>query len=195
MSEPQYQEGFRKALDRLMREIDNLRTEQAAIAAYQEMQPPKNRFLTVAFIGLLGDRLLRLIRIFENGADAASFWYLYRCAPQRMRNLDIERLRDFSSKLKTVRDLTFVHLDKKGIFDPVTIWRDAGIKESDMIHAMETVRHALNDLWIEEYGNLPISISYNSDPLSYNPDLDGLKRLLKESLTQLSGTAAETKTD
>jgi hypothetical protein len=73
MAEPQYQETFRKALDRLMREIDNLRAEQAAIVAYQEMQPPKNRFLTVAFVALQGDRLLRLIRIFEDSAESASF--------------------------------------------------------------------------------------------------------------------------
>ena len=137
MAEPQYQETFRKALDRLMREIDNLRAEQAAIVAYQELQPPKNRFLTVAFVALQGDRLLRLIRIFEDSAESASFWYLHRCAPQRMKNLDIERLRDLSSKLKTVRNLTFVHLDKKGIFNAAAIWQEAGIRDSDVIHAME----------------------------------------------------------
>jgi hypothetical protein len=186
MSEPQYRERFRKALDRLMREIDNLRTEQAAIAAYREVQLPRNRFLTTAFVALLGDRLLRFVRIFEDSTDVASFWYLYRCEPQRMKNLDIERLRDFSDRLKTVRDLTFIHLDKKGIFDAVAIWREAGITEGDLIHAVETARGALKGLWIEEFGNPPISISDNEDPHSYNPDLDGLKSLLKESLAQLS---------
>ena len=110
--ETQYRENFRAALRRLTREIDNLRTE---IAAYQEAQPPKNRFLVVAFIGMLGDRLLRLIRILEDGGDAASFWYLYRCAPHRMKTLDEAWLRNFSGKLKAVPNITFVHLDKKGI--------------------------------------------------------------------------------
>ena len=34
--DPPYLPNFRMALQRLMREIDNLRTEQAAIAAYLE---------------------------------------------------------------------------------------------------------------------------------------------------------------
>ena len=90
---------------------------------------------------MLGDRLLGLIRILEDNADAASFWYLYRCAPQRMKNLDGPWLRDFSGKLRTVRNSTFVHLDKKGIAEAVAVWRRAGITEGDIIRAIETVRH------------------------------------------------------
>jgi hypothetical protein len=189
MSEPMSRKRFRVALKRLMQEIDNLRTQQAAIAAYQEMQPPRNRFLSTAFVGLHSDRLLRLMRIFENNPSrVASFWYLHRCAPKHLRNLDIEWLRDFSGKLKTVRDRIFVHMDKEGIFDPVTIWREAGLEERDMIRAMETVRPVLNNLCIKEFGKPPITLpDEDAGPDSYNPDLAGLKRLLKESLAQLSG--------
>ena len=190
--ETQYRENFRAALRRLTREIDNLRTEQAAIAAYQEAQPPKNRFLVVAFIGMLGDRLLRLIRILEDGGDAASFWYLYRCAPHRMKTLDEAWLRNFSGKLKAVRNVTFVHLDKKGIAldengiaEAVAVWKRADITESDIARVIETVRCALYDLWLEEFGKPPIPIGDSEDPRSYNPDLDRLKALMKESIADL----------
>ncbi len=185
--EPQYRENFRAALQRLTREIDNLRTEQAAIAAYQEASPPKNRFLVVAFIGMLGDRLLRLIRILEDGTDAASFWYLYRCAPHRMKNLDEAWLRNFSGKLKAVRNAIFVHLDKKGVAEAVAVWKRADITESDIFRVIETVRCALYDLWLEEFGKPPIPIADNEDPHSYNPDLDRLKALMKESIADLIG--------
>ena|SRR5579863_856832 len=187
MSEPQYRERFRETLQRLMRDMDNLRTEQAAIEAFHEVSPPRNRFLTVAFIAIQGDRLLRLIRIFEDTTQTASFWYLHRCEPKRLENLDIERLRDFSGRLKTVRDLTFVHIDKKGISDPAAIWREAGFTEVEIREVIDAVRRALNDLWIEEFGKPPITIlDEDAGPDSYNPDLDGLKRLLKESLAQLT---------
>jgi hypothetical protein len=194
MSEPQYRERFREALRRLMRDIDNLRTEQAAIEAYHEARPPRNRFLTVAIVAIQGDRLLRLVRIFEDSTKTASFWYLHRCEPKRLKNLDMDRLQDFSGRLKTVRDLTFVHIDKKGISDPAAIWRAAGFTETGIREVIETVRRALNDLWIEEFGKPPISISNNEDSHSYNPDIDGLKRLLIQSLAELSGLTAQSRT-
>lgn len=188
MVEPEYKERYRMALERLTREIDNLRTVQAAIAAYNEAQPPSNRFLTLAFIALLGDRLLRLIRIFEDNRDTASFWYLHRCTPERMKHLDVERLKSLSGKLKTVRDLTFVHLDKRGISKAAAIWREAGITEAEIIEAIETVRHTLYDIWCKEFGRPLVSISDNMDPRWYPPSLEGLKELLKKSLVELSRT-------
>lgn len=179
---------FKAALQRLTREIDSLRTEQAAIAAYNEARPASNRFLVIAFIGMLGDRLIRLMRIFENSADVASFWYLHRCAPQRMKSLDVERLRAFSDKLKTVRNLTFVHLDKKGIFDSAKIWQDAGITDNEIVYSIETVRRVLYDLWVEEFGRAPIPITDNEDPRSYKPSLDGLIKLMKKGIAELSAT-------
>ena len=158
MTEPQYRERFREALQRLMRDMDNLRTEQAAIEAFYEARPPRNRFLAVAFIAIQGDRLLRLIRIFENSNDTASFWYLHRCEPKRLKNLNIERLQDFSGRLKTIRDPAFVHNDKKGISEAAAIWRAAAFTETEIRDVIETVRRALNDLWIEEFGKPPISI-------------------------------------
>jgi len=188
MEEDQCQERFRIALQRLTREIDAVRNELGAISAYREARPSSNLFLTLAFEALLGDRLIRLVRIFEDEKDAASFWYLYRCAPQRMKNLDLERLRKFSGKLRTVRYLIFAHLDKKGTFDPMAIWEVAGTTDSDAAHAVETVRRALYDLSVEEFGRVPISSTDNDTSGSYRPDFDSLKRRVKKSIAKLSAT-------
>src|SRR5215469_1412286 len=131
----QHQDRFKAALECLTREIDALRNEQAAIGAYREVPSPKNTFLALAFTALLGDRLVRLIRVFEDEKDGESFWSLYRRAPQRMKNLDLERLRQFSGKLRTVRYLIFAHLHNKGSFDPMAILDTGGITDSDMVHA------------------------------------------------------------
>jgi hypothetical protein len=188
MAEPQHQQRFKAALECLTREIDALRNEQAAIGACREAHPSSNLFLTLALEALLGDRLIRLVSIFEDDKDAASFWYLYRCAPQRMKNLDLERLLEFSGELKTVRYLTFAHLDKKGTFDPLAIWEVAGITDSDTAHAVETVRRALYDLSVEEFGRGPISSTDNETSESYRPDFDSLKRRVKKSIAKLSAT-------
>jgi hypothetical protein len=164
MAKMQHQQRFRLLLECLTREIDTLRNEQAAIGAYREARPTSNRFLRLAFMALLGDRLIRLIRIFDDEQDGASFWYLYRCAPQRMKNLDLERLRAFSRKLKTVRDLVFVHSDNNGCFDPVAIWDAAEITDGDMAHAVETVRRALYDLSAEEFSKARVSFTDNDAP-------------------------------
>jgi hypothetical protein len=188
MAEKQCQERFRIALQRLTREIDAVRNELAAISACRETRTSGNLFLTLAFEALLGDRLIRLVRIFEDEKDAASFWYLYRCAPQRMKNLDLERLRQFSGKLRTVRYLIFAHLDKNGTFDPMAIWEVAGITDSDMAFAVETVRRALYDLSVEEFGRAPISFIENESSGSYRPDFDSLKRRIKKNIAKLSAT-------
>lgn len=94
-SPAQRPDRFKKALERLARESGNLRLEQAALDACGEMGAIKNRFLIVAFGALLGDRLSRLVRIFEDSKDTASFWYLHRCDPTIEKKIDVQRLRLF----------------------------------------------------------------------------------------------------
>ncbi len=188
MSGPQHRKRFRDSLTRAMREIDMLRTEQAAIQATREATLPRNRFLTVAFIGLLGDRLIRLMRIFDLHKDAASFWYLHRCEPWRFPNLDIERLQKFSDRLKNVRDVSFVHTDKRGISEATAAWKEAGFTEYEFRDVIEMLRSGLLNVWIEEFGKPPIPITDNEDPRDYGTDFDGLKGLMKRSIAQISVT-------
>lgn len=161
-------------LERLAREFGNLRLEQAALDAYREVFPAENRFLAVALGALMGDRLSRLIRVFECSKDTASFWYLHRCDPRIAEKIDIERLRAFSSDIKDLRNATFTHIDKKYVSDPRKPYQDVTLKESEIVFAISAVWQVVSDLWVEQFGR-PIT----------QVDQAGLKGLLKEALSQL----------
>ena len=78
-------------------------------------------------------QLIRLIRVLEDHRRVASFWYLHR-SNQNMVNaalsrvgLDLNELQAIAERLPTVRDRTFVHIDKNDVFDPQKLYKDAGI--------------------------------------------------------------------
>ena len=169
-------QSFKDALQRLVREMSNLRSEHAAIAAHGEVRPAKSRFLFIAYTGLLNARQLRLVRVFEDSNKTASFWYLHRCALKLIeKNLDIARLREFSRKLKKIRNASFVHLDKEGAFD-LSVYREADIRPGDILYAVDAVWPTVRDLYAEVFGEPPLKV---------DPSLDELIRLLKESLSDL----------
>ena len=56
---------------------------------------------------------------------------------------------------------------------------------SDSCHAVETVRRALYDLSVEEFGKVPESLTHHEVAPSYRPDFDSLKRLLKKHVAKL----------
>ncbi len=65
--------------------------------------------------------------------------FVHRRAPNEFSCLEIERLAAFSKRLKLIRDKTFVHIDKDGVFDPEAIYSAAGIEPSEIIWAVEAV--------------------------------------------------------
>ena len=73
---------YQRAVQRITAEACWLFTEQTALIALDKSGRHGLDFFRVAFYALLGDRLLRLVRIFENDTRVASFWYLYRCNPR-----------------------------------------------------------------------------------------------------------------
>jgi hypothetical protein len=143
-----HRERFDRTLQRLLSETYNLMGCQAALEALVGITG--GPILLAAFRDLKGDRLLRLIRIFEDSKQTANFWYLHRCeAANVSRGLDVEFLRQFSGKIKRVRDKTFVHIDRDAVFDPDQIYRDAKITPNEMVRAMEMLWPALNRLYRE----------------------------------------------
>src|SRR5690348_15716742 len=141
-------ERFDRTLQRLLSETYNLMGCQAALEALVDIDG--GPILHTAFGALKGDRLLRLVRIFEDSPRTANLWYLHRCESANVsRGLDVEFLRQFSAKLKQVRDKTFVHIDRDAIFDPDKIYRDAKITPNEMVRAMEMLWPVLNRLYRE----------------------------------------------
>jgi hypothetical protein len=91
MIKPDYDERFRDTLERLLPETYNLMSAQAALEVLMDHQ--SGVILAQSFSALMGDRLARLIRIFENSDDTATFWYLHRCEPVNVaKDVDIPRL-------------------------------------------------------------------------------------------------------
>lgn len=144
---------YKRTLQRITAEVSWLFTEQTALVALSEVDAHGLDFFRVAFTALLGDRLLRLVRVLEEDSQVASFWYLHRCNPKRVEQaldktgINVADLRDFSHRLKSIRDKTFVHIDKAGVFDPEQIYKDAGIKNSDVDKVVKALWVAMKALY------------------------------------------------
>lgn len=117
-----------------------------------------NLFLQGAGHAVQSDLMIRLIRVLNIGKGTSSFWYLYRCGLSTAGDgVDFEKLREFSMKLKFIRDKTFVHIDKEGVFDPGRYYEEAGINDLHLANAIDqvwTVICRLNVSYGEPPGNL-----------------------------------------
>jgi hypothetical protein len=148
---PAHRARFQSTVERLIRELQNLRGSFAAMCAAQGKYS-SNLFIHVAAKAVQSDVLIRLIRIVEDG-EAASFWYLHRCEPRKVaEGIDIAKLQDFSRRLKLVRDKVFVHIEKDEMFDPERAYKDAAIKVSEIEETIETLWAVINRLYLEQSG-------------------------------------------
>jgi hypothetical protein len=173
----QYKQRFQCAVFRLLLETDNLRNDQAALDALSEaVQKNSSPFIAVAAGALQGDRLIRLVSIFEDSSNAASFWYLYRCEPKNIgRGIDVARLKGFSKRIKQVRDKTFVHIDKETSFYAREIYKNANIRPSEIRSVIEAFWSVLHRVHSELCGGTP----------SPNRSFDALKDRFKSDLIEL----------
>ena len=110
-----YRDRFHRTVKRLLHETHNLMSVRAALealdGAIRNGTLQNNAFLNTALSSLYSDQLIRLIRIFVQSKEVATFWYLYNCEPGNVGAcVDIDRLRSFSTKITVVRNGTFVHI-------------------------------------------------------------------------------------
>jgi hypothetical protein len=132
---------FNRTLERITKESFWLNTENAALQALEGVDHYGVDFFRIAWLGIRGDRLIRLVRLLEDGPRVASFWYLHRCEPRVIETtanivgVDLKRLHEFSARLRSIRNQVFVHIDKKGVFDPEGVYKKAGITEKQ-VHAV-----------------------------------------------------------
>jgi hypothetical protein len=148
-----YRARFDRTLKRLLPETFNVMACQATLEALPGIRVGGS-LLSTAFSALKSDRLIRLIRIFEDSKNTSNFWYLLRCEPGNVgKGLDVAFLKQFSKKLKHIRDNTFVHIDKDAVFDPDAIYKAAGLTPNEMIRAMEMLWTVLNRLYKERFAS------------------------------------------
>ena len=157
---PTFTARYKRTVERVTTETCWLFIEQTALVALGAVDAHGLDFFRVAFTGLLGDRLLRLVRILEQDTRVASFWYLHRCNPKGVAQtldragISLADLRDFSRRLKSIRNKVFVHIDKAGVFDPKKIYEDAGIKSSDVDKVIRALSVAMQDLYQTTMGHV-----------------------------------------
>ncbi|MBI4611096.1 MAG: hypothetical protein HY726_19075 [Candidatus Rokubacteria bacterium] len=149
---------FARTTKRLLTEVYWLRTEQKALQMLEGRDHIGVDFFLVAYTALGGDRLIRLVRVFENSKKVASFWYLYRCDPKRIEQLlkvtgtQLSELEDLSDRLRVIRNKVFVHIDKQGVFNPSAIYQLAAIKGKSVQQAIEALWHVFSQLYREVTG-------------------------------------------
>lgn len=172
---PDYDDRFRDTLERLLPETYNLMSVQAALEALMDHQ--SGVILAQSFSALMGDRLVRLIRILENSDGTATFWYLHRCEPANVaKDVDVPRLEDLSGKLRLVRNKTFFHIDKNHVSDSQAVYTRANIIANEVIWAMETIWRTLNRLYEQRFGR-----RYHQGHMT----LDNMREVFKRDLENM----------
>jgi len=117
-------------------------------------------FFRVSLNALKDARLLRLIRMLESDSRTSSFWYLLQSNEKvvkraaKVTGLDLVELKDIADRLRGIRDKTFVHIDKEGVFDPQKFYRAANLnndKVAEIIRLMwATMRILHQDVFGKE---------------------------------------------
>src|SRR5678816_2797089 len=114
---------FKRTVERIGAEAFWLRTYQAAICGMKVYAIGLD-FFRVSLNALKDARLIRLIRALEDDSQTASFWYLLKSNERlvsmaaKQGGLDLAELRKVADGLVGIRNKTFVHIDKDGVFDP-----------------------------------------------------------------------------
>jgi hypothetical protein len=177
-----YRERFDRTVERLLHETHNLMSVRAALevldAALRSGALQNNPFLNTALSSLLSDQLIRLVRIFEDDKEVATFWYLYNCEPGNVgAGVDINRLRSFSENITAIRNKSFVHIDKKFVFDPQQVYKDVGVTHGEIVWAIEAVWPLLNRIHNARTGKrFPMSAS----------KLDGFREVMRKAVSEIS---------
>ena len=129
---------FNRAVTRVSIEACWLQRYQIAIDRLKTEDAVGTDFFRVAFIALQDARLVRLIRLLQESPRTASFWYLHRVnrplvesAAKRV-DFDLNKLKEISARLRSIRNGAFIHIDKQKVFDPQRLYRDVAIHTQEI---------------------------------------------------------------
>ena len=110
------------------------------------------KFFGIAHDAVFNDMIAHSMKLFDKHRDSASLWYIYSCkrleveAPWKDTN-HIDKLEEISKSLKHVRDKTHFHIDKKGVTDTKSIWREANIKPELLGECLSIAYEMLNHIF------------------------------------------------
>lgn len=149
---------FERTVQRISAEAFWLRTYQDAINGMKGVQAIGLDFFRVSLNALKDARLVRLIRVLEKDPKVASFWYLLRsnaCAVKsaaKRGGLDLSLLEMAAKGLLEIRNKTFMHIDKDGVFDPDSFYTAAGLTNNDVEQIIRQLWSTMNHLHIAVFG-------------------------------------------
>lgn len=149
---------FARAVTRATIETCWLQRYETTIDRLQGVDAVGTDFFRVALNALLDARLVRLIRLLEKSDRTASFWYLHRTKPNivddtsKRLGIDLSKIEELSSKLRPIRDRAFIHIDKKAVFDPQQLYRDAGIQVSELKSVCVSLWEIMKEIYCLTFG-------------------------------------------
>jgi len=149
---------FKRTVERIAAEAYWLHTYQTAIGGMKGVTAVGLDFFRVSLNALKDARLIRLIRVLEDDSQTASFWYLLqsneRLVKKAAKNggLDLVELRNIADALIKVRNKTFVHIDRDGVFDPQAYYRAAGLNNDQVERVIGAFWNSMRTLRLEVFG-------------------------------------------
>jgi len=161
---------YYRALKRNLHEVRFCLSHRNAVNAIVEVAPKTSwSFFSYAYLALYNDMVAHAIKVLDKHKDASSFWYLYRCNQKEFGlllkkfELPFEDIENLTEKLLKIRDKTHFHIDKKEVFDPSAIWKEADIKGSFFNSVMEEIWKVLKELHISAFRKPFIQPTYGGD--------------------------------
>lgn len=149
---------FKRVVERISAEAYWLRTYQDAINGMKGVHAIGLDFFRVSLNSLKDARLVRLIRVLEDDPQVASFWYLLKCngritrAAAKKGGLNLPELKAAAKALLGIRNKTFMHIDKDGVFDPQSFYKAAGLTNNDVERIIRGLWSTMNHLHLEVFG-------------------------------------------
>ncbi len=147
------------ALERNLAETSNAILKRRALIGLHSADSSHGLdFFQVAAHALYNDLIAHSVRVLDRHRDAASLWYLLRCDEASVRSeasslgVDLDELGILADKLKSVRDKTLFHIDKKAVTNPKLVWASAEIKGDELGSGLDGAFRLIAGLYFKRHG-------------------------------------------
>jgi len=135
---------FVTAVRRNIAELNNAILERRAlIGLYAADSAHGLDFFRLAAHALYNDMISHMLKVFERGSQAASFWYVVQTNEAlakrvaKENDVSLEEIRSLSEPFKLLRDKTHFHIDRDAIMEPTKVWAAAGITGEQVGYVLE----------------------------------------------------------
>ncbi len=160
---------YQTAITRNLAELQKLLLIRETLLGLSRHKRTARVFTRVVHEALRNDYISHAIKVFEQGAQCASFWYIYRTDPRiidkyaRRSGYPISDLQAVSDKLKIIRNGTHFHIDRDGVLNPKQIWSVASLTGKQLSAAIDFAWGALSEVQRAAGGAVPELLDYTAE--------------------------------